>query len=150
MTTSSLLFGAAMTIVLALCVSRPIRERVVGLRGGQRVSERQQLMSHKAAIYAAIREIDTDVQVGKLEPADHRALRARYVSEAVSVLRALDEESDRDPIDSVIEDDINRLREGGRVTTPIATPGDRFCGTCGAAADPSDRFCARCGADLTE
>ena len=139
-----------MVLVLALYVSRPLRERVVGRRGGHRASTRQQLMSHKAAIYAAIREIDTDVQVGKLEPADHQALRNRYVSEAVAVLRALDEESDRDPIDSTIEGDISRLKEGGPVSAPVVTADDRFCGSCGTAADPSDRFCARCGADLLE
>lgn len=150
MTTSSLLFGAAMTIILALYVSRPLRERVVGRHGGHRASTRQQLISHKAAIYAAIREIDTDVQVGKLEPADHQALRARYVSEAVAVLKALDEESGRDTIDSAIEDDISRLKEGRGAMTAVATSGDRFCSACGTATDPGDRFCARCGADLME
>lgn len=148
MTTSALMFGAAMVIVLALYVSRPLRERDVGRGPSHRANGRQQLMSHKAAVYAAIREIDTDVQVGKLELADHQALRARYVSEAVAVLRALEEDFAGDSIDSTIEEDISRLKEGQPVEAPLVTSEDRFCGSCGAAADPSDRFCARCGADL--
>jgi hypothetical protein len=150
MTTSSLLFGAAMVILLALFISRPLRERVIGARAGRSASRRQQLMAQKAAIYAAIREIDSDVQVGKLEPADHRALRKRYVSEAVAVLKALDQESAEDSTDLAIEADISRLKDG-QPLPPVAPDVERqYCGSCGAPADARDRFCARCGARLKE
>lgn len=150
MTTSSLLFGAALVIVLALYVGRPLREQVVGGRARRSTSRRQQLMAQKAALYAAIREIDTDVQVGKLEPADHRALRQRYVAEAAAVLRALAEEPVEDPIDAAIEAEVGQLKEGRPPAAAVVPAGGRFCGACGAAADAHDRFCARCGAGLKE
>jgi hypothetical protein len=150
MTTSSLLFAASIVVLLVLFVSRPLRERVARIGAGRAVSRRQQLMAQKAAIYAAIHEIDTDVQLGKLEPADHRALRKRYVSEAVAVLRALDEESFDDAADSAIEADIARLKEGQPLANLTADVADRYCGSCGAPAGAQDRFCAHCGARLKE
>jgi hypothetical protein len=150
MTTSSLLFGASMVILVAFFVSRPLRERVALARAGRRANRRQQLMAQKAAIYAAICEIDTDVQVGKLEPADHQALRRRYVSEAVAVLKALDEELMEDPTGSAIEADIRRLKEGQPLAQLVSDAGTRYCGSCGAPVDERDRFCAHCGARLKE
>jgi hypothetical protein len=150
MTTSSILFGASIVIMLAFFIGRPLRERVSGRRAGRSASKRQQLMAQKAAIYAAIREIDNDVQVGKLEPADYRALRKRYVSEAVGVLKALGQESADDPIAAAIEADISRLKEGLPLAQAAADAGHRYCGSCGAATGAHDRFCAYCGERLKE
>jgi hypothetical protein len=150
MTTSSLLFGVAVVVVLGFYLTEPWRRRRGGGLGRQSASRRQQLMAQKAAIYAAIREIDTDVQTGKLEPADHRALRRRYVSEAVGVLSALDEQEPEDLIGSAIEADLMRLKEGRLPAAPDSAPGGRFCAACGAAIDAGDRFCAGCGAKVEE
>ena len=154
MTTSSLVFGAALLILLAIWVGWPLREPVTGGGPRRRLSRRQQLLDRKAALYAAIHEIDHDVQVGTLEPADHRALRARYVAEAAGVLRDLEEEASEDPdedlIDLAIEMGVSRLKEGARSEPAVRAEGGRYCGACGAAAEPDDRFCSRCGAGLKE
>ena len=144
MTISSILFGIGLALLAGVYVARPLKERSLRPAAAQSPGERQGLLAQKAAIYAAIREIDADVQVGKLEPADHQVLRGRYVAEGVAVLKALDALPAGDEIDAAIEADVARLA-GDEPLEP--SPGD-YCGACGAATEPDDKFCARCGARL--
>ena len=88
MTISSYLFGIGLALITAVYIARPFIKRSTTPRSSLQAGRRQQLLAHKASLYAAIREIDTDVQLGKLESADHRVLRQRYVTEGVAVLRA--------------------------------------------------------------
>ena len=111
--------------------------------------ERQSMLGQKAAIYAAIREIDTDVQMGKLELADHRTLRQQYVAEGVVVLRALDALPAGDEIDASIEADVARWSQGEHLASGEHLVSDgAFCPSCGGSTDPDDKFCAKCGAQL--
>ncbi len=143
---SALLFGAGLLLVTLYLILRPfLRQPASPWTVEQVSSPRQRLMAQKAAIYAAIREIDADVRVGKLEPVDHQALRQRYLVEGVAVLKALDELPVDAGVDAAIEADLARLQSGGALPTVDA---GRFCSGCGTAADPGDRFCARCGAQL--
>lgn len=143
MTTSSIIFGLGLALLTAFLIARPFFQGSVQASSSRGGGERRRLLEHKATIYAAIREIDTDVQVGKLEVADHRILRQRYLAEGVAVLKALDELSSGDEIDAAIEADVDRLSSGDILAS------DRlFCADCGVQADPDDRFCAKCGARL--
>jgi hypothetical protein len=144
MTISSILFGIGLALLAGVYVARPFRERSSRPAAAQSPGERQRLRAQKAAIYAAIREIDADVQVGKLEPDDHRVLRRRYLAEGVAVLKALDAQPAGDQIDAAIEADVARLAGG----EPLESPSGAFCPACGAPADAGDRFCGKCGASL--
>jgi hypothetical protein len=144
MTISSILFGIGLALLAGVYVARPFRERSARPAAAQHGGKRQELLAQKAAIYAAIREIDADAQVGKLEPADHRTLRQRYVAEGVAVLKALDELPGGDEIDTAIEADVARFAGD----EPLASSPGAFCRACGTPAEPGDRFCAKCGARL--
>ncbi len=144
MTISSILFGIGLALLAGVYVARPFRERTSRPAAAQSGGRRQELLAQRAAIYAAIREIDADVQVGKLEPADHRVLRQRYLAEGVAVLKALDALPAGDEIDAAIEADVAGLA-GGKA--PASRPG-AFCRACGAPAEPGDKFCGKCGASL--
>jgi hypothetical protein len=52
--------------------------------------ERYRLEKEKELAYAAIKEADFDLQMGKLSAEDHAALRARYEARALAALEALD------------------------------------------------------------
>jgi hypothetical protein len=143
MTTSAIIFGLGLVLLSAFYIVRPFFDNALRPDRNRSGGRRYQLLEQKAAIYAAIREIDADVQVGKLEPADHRALRRRYVLEGVSVLKALDELPPADEIDAAIEQDLARFSSGEGPEL-----GQLFCTECGAQADPGDLFCAKCGARL--
>lgn len=144
MTTSSLLFGAGLALLAIWFVARPFRGGHLQGDFGRAHSQRERLLRQKAALLAAIREIDADVQVGKLEPSDHRVLRQRYAAEAVAVLKSLDALPIDDAVDAAIEADVTRVRQGERLDAPSV----RSCARCGASMELHDRFCARCGARL--
>jgi len=146
MTTSAILFGAGLALLTVFFISRPFREGSTWSVAGRGGGERQQLLAQKAAIYAAIREIDADVAVGKLEQADHRLLRQRYLTEGVVILKALDALPAGDPVDAAIEEDLRLLKEG---RAPEAAAG-LYCPACGTRAGSIDKFCASCGARLKE
>jgi len=143
MTTSAILLGAATALLVIFYITRPFRERWVQSAEAGKQSQRQQLLEQKAAIYAAIKEIDADVAVGKLEAADHQTLRRRYLAEGVTVLKSLEALPADDPVDAAMENDIARWSEGERPTGAAQT-----CPACGVAVDPSDKFCAKCGQAL--
>jgi hypothetical protein len=143
MTTSSIVFGLGLALLTAFLVALPFYRNSVQVDSTRSGGQRLHLLERKAVIYAAIREIDSDVQVGKLEPADHRVLRQRYVAEGVVVLKALDALSSGDEIDTAIERDVAHLSAGEQFDS-----GELFCVECGVQADAGDRYCARCGAQL--
>jgi hypothetical protein len=144
MTISSILFGVGLVLLAAFYISRPLRQDLSRSADGQQMSQRQNLLEQKAEIYAAIKEIDSDVQVGKLEPADHQTLRQRYLREGVALLKELDALPADDPVESAIEADLQRLRQGESPAVLVAD----YCPACGAPAGPGDKFCAKCGAQL--
>lgn len=143
MTISSILFGVGLALLSAFFIARPFYRHLALPAAGRGVGERQSLLGQKAAIFAAIREIDTDVQMGKLELADHRTLRQQYLAEGVIVSRALDALPAGDEIDATIEADVARWSQGEHLASDGA-----FCPSCGGSTDPDDKFCAKCGAQL--
>lgn len=52
--------------------------------------ERYRLEKEKELAYAAIKEADFDLQMGKLSTEDHAALREKYETRALTALAALD------------------------------------------------------------
>lgn len=150
MTISSYLFGIGLALTTAVYIARPFIQRSTILPSSPQAGRRRQLLAHKAALYAAIREIDTDVQLGKLELDDHRVLRHRYVTEGVAVLRALDGLPAPDEIDAAIEADVTSLRDGRRPVahrppSSGAETGERRCPACDGPANTDDLYCATCG-----
>ena len=53
--------------------------------------DHQELLAEKETIYAAIQELDFDLQAGKLSVEDHRSLRERHEERAAVVLKAIDD-----------------------------------------------------------
>jgi hypothetical protein len=75
--------------VVGLIVARPPF-------GGQEAREaeegtRQELEAAKEAKYREIRDAELDLQMGKLSPEDHREIDRELRSEAITILRRLDE-----------------------------------------------------------
>jgi hypothetical protein len=50
-----------------------------------------ELLAEKEMIYAAIQELDFDLESGKLSAEDHEALRQRHEAQAAVVLKRIDE-----------------------------------------------------------
>ena len=86
----------------------------------------------KTNAYAALKEAEFDRRTGKLSDEDYDALVARYRSQALEAIAALEQRGKAAP-----------------ATTPSAARGKaRFCAQCGTAIDGAARFCSGCGTKL--
>lgn len=73
-------------------------------------TRRRALIEQRDMVYEAIRELDFDYRMGKVEADDYRQTRARYTARAVELMKALDNadaEHPDDPAES-LDDQIER------------------------------------------
>lgn len=141
---------AAVVLVLAfaglaypLYVSRPRAQRAGSLALGELTAQRD-------GVYAMLRDLDQDYQIGKLDETDYRARREKYLGRATAVLRQIDAEQGvkGPPIveDDAIEQEVAALRRA-RQERGSAPAG--FCRHCGQPHQAGDSFCAKCGQALS-
>lgn len=106
----------------------------------------------KEGSYAAIRELEFDLNMGKLSIEDYEILKAQYMREAVGYLKMIDElQMNRNgqtdlsgkDLEKEIEQEISALCSTGSTQTA-----DVFCSECGQSASSSDHFCVKCGTPL--
>ena len=99
------------------------------------------LVEDREALYDAIRELDFDYRMGKVEEDDYRATRSRYESRAVELIKAIEETAGPAPgIEDRIEREIAAVRKKDTAT----------CAGCGSATPEGARFCPGCGNALAE
>lgn len=95
------------------------------------------LIERKEAIYAAIKDIEFDYQMGKLSEEDFHALRQQYKDEAVGLLKKIEQ----------IQHKTGKSKDATAAKkSEQASP--KFCWSCGAAVTRGDKFCANCGGAL--
>jgi hypothetical protein len=75
--------------VVGLVVARPLFERQEAREAED--GARQELEAAKEAKYREIRDAELDLQMGKLSTEDHREIDRELRSEAITILRRLDE-----------------------------------------------------------
>jgi hypothetical protein len=93
----------------------------------------------REAIYEAIRDLDYDVETGKVEAADHTRLRDELRGRAAVLLQA-------EQAAQTASEPVHKPGASGRAASGAS--GGSSCTQCGAAADAAHRFCAQCGAAL--
>ena len=107
-------------------------------------ARRRDREEQKERIYAAIRELGFDYRSDKLVEADYREEVEQLKSEAVSVVRELEElrgSPPRGPDD--LEEEIANLRRQLAKAGPAEDA--TFCTQCGQRGEAGHRFCATCG-----
>ncbi len=87
-------------------------------------------------IYEAIRDLDHDLDTGKIEAADHAELRSRLRAEAIELVRR--------------ERSAEAAAEVAADTGEAAAADTRgaFCPSCGGRVEAEWRFCSHCGGGL--
>ncbi len=115
------------------------------------------LVAQRDSVYAALRDLDFDFQLGKLSAQDHAAMRDKYKARAATVLQQLDAAhadqaqaeietqvaQRRKTVPADVEAEIARLR-----AAKVQAAGAR-CAKCGTPRKPGDQFCAKCGSKLS-
>ena len=101
------------------------------------------LRRQRDSIYDSLRELDFDLQTGKLSEADYADLSERYKRRAIGLLKQLDDRQ-RDVL-LALDDEIEREVAGVRNTrkAPVAAPSAAKCAVCNTAMESDDLFCRR-------
>jgi hypothetical protein len=83
--------GLAVVAAVAMVIAGPLLWPREHAASGPTIDpERYRLEKEKELAYAAIKEAEFDLQMGKLSPEDHALLRARYEARALAALAALE------------------------------------------------------------
>lgn len=86
----------------------------------------------------ALRDVEYDREMGKLDEEDYRSLRREISAEALAAIEAV--ERSREPVMDPVEEEIARARAGLERGTA--------CASCGHVNAEGSRFCSSCGASL--
>lgn len=104
----------------------------------------------KEEAYATIRELEFDLNMGKLSKEDYEIIKAQYTHGAIDCIKAIDElkknikrqtNLSAKDLENEIEREIPALNAG-----EFAQAADLFCTQCGQKLSAADRFCSKCGA----
>ena len=111
----------------------------------RRDEELQQLESRKEGALTTIKELEFDLNMGKISDGDYEALKEQYTDDAVGYIKEIEElkTGAKKPVektDKELEQEIRSFRK---------KPGI-FCTQCGSPASSDDKFCAKCGERLAD
>lgn len=158
------------TLILALLVSLAALFYVIGPLVAKQPPLLQveddrmaDLLARKDSALRAIKELEFDHQVGKIDAADYQRLNDRLRRQAITLLQQLEQITPLSAaLDEQLEAEIAQRRQAKPTTTParsvstpamqpvaVATGTARFCTQCGARIDSGFKFCANCGASVT-
>lgn len=137
----------------------------LGLIGTDEVAEEafsggdRDLLSHRKAVLAGLRELDFDHEAGKLSDEDHREARAKLRAEAKQVMQAIDAAvaPHRASVESLVDTRLGAPKAAPakaevsaepETSVPMSGPTSRACPACSTDNDPDAAFCKRCGKPL--
>ena len=124
------------------------------------------LMGRKEAIYQSIKDLEFDFKTAKLSEEDYGELREKLESEAITILKAIDETKapkTSSPLQSISQPSKKKTPRERNICPACGEPNLKdagFCGGCGGALNktacaecghnykPTDKFCRGCGASL--
>jgi hypothetical protein len=139
-----LLLLAAVLAVLGYPLYQSHPRAVMGTGGAL-----NDLKAQRDGLYATLRDLDLDFELGKLERADYSARREKYLARAALVLQQLDLAPDTNQGSSSLSDEIEREIAALRRPLNGQTSGTALaCPSCGRVYNAGDRFCGRCGHSL--
>jgi hypothetical protein len=137
---------------------RPLFEGGVSTDEWQRIEdESMALLARRDRLVAELRDLEFEAALNKIDDADLVRLRARYESEALALVKELEEGADH--YGERIAEQVSALLEGRGVPVapksvaptsadpaPVVPPAEAPCEGCGAALAVDALFCDACGA----
>lgn len=107
------------------------------------------LVAQRDGLYATLRDLDLDFELGKLDRGDYQTRREKYLARATLVLKQLDLIREEGAKASSQSEEIEREVAVLRRTPAAGAESDSpVCPNCGRAYNEGDRFCGRCGNTL--
>jgi rRNA maturation endonuclease Nob1 len=140
----NLIAGMGMALGLVLAIGYPFFISHPQPRNRAASAHNQQLLERKDHLYAAIKELEFDQDLGKISAGDYQSLRRQLEAEALSIIQQLDQMSGNAAHKAHIESQILIRRKAKSQAAA------ERCPQCQAARHPDDRFCPQCGARFQE
>jgi hypothetical protein len=128
-------------------------EALVGAPAGA-----SELSEKKGRVLRALKDLESEHAIGKIDDVDYQAIAARYREDAKAVMREMDRELDptRAEAERIAAEYLARrglaerpkeaAREG--VARPEEADGRRACPACSASNEPDAAFCKACGGPM--
>ncbi|HLW72374.1 MAG TPA: hypothetical protein VKS22_17355 [Candidatus Binataceae bacterium] len=154
MTSSATVWMAALMLVasVALFVAAPLTEVFSARRRETDEEARGARLQHERGLAtAALRELDFDHEMGKIDDDDYHALRTRLETRALAAMSGLSELSDLSTVAGLSELsalDGPALSGADAPARTAAAGGIKPCPRCATPAAADYLFCPRCGATL--
>ena len=141
LTPDILMLNQIIFILLSLAASAFIVYPLLKARAGSKPDfdsnhRATDLEERKDNIYAAIKEIEFDFEMGKLSEEDFHTLRQQYKNDAIELLKEIDK--------------TRPVQTSTPVKKSAKTKSAGFCWNCGAPLRKEDKFCSGCGTNLAE
>ncbi len=128
--------GVAGLLALALLIAPLWSAR----GGGDLVSQSEPPAEReRAAVVAALRDLEHDFETGKIEPGDYQTIRTELRGQALALMR--------EARDGPAPEESPAAQVAQAAPSPDVA---RFCTDCGSRAEPQHRFCAGCGKALAD
>lgn len=154
-----------LTLILALLISLAALFYVIGPLVAKQPPLLQvederltDLLARKDRAVRAIKELEFDHQVGKIDAEDYQRLNQRLSRQAITLIQQVEQITPASAtLDEQLEAEIAQRRQAKPPTTstisakPVNLPATaaatvtRFCTECGARIDTNFKFCANCG-----
>jgi len=113
-------------------------------------TKKRQLTETKDQILSSLRELEFDLQLGKLNDEEYKSLRKDLENKAIVVIDQLDrleqenEISDSDLIQK-LEVEIPHINQDTQIQTKDLPRASNFCSQCGNKRMKEDKYCTQCG-----
>ncbi|HEX4447753.1 MAG TPA: zinc ribbon domain-containing protein [Polyangiaceae bacterium] len=115
------------------------------------------LAEEKRRVLRALKDIESEHAVGKLDDADYEAIAAQYRQEAKALMREMDDnaapalaEAEKIAREYLAAQGLGATGEVTNATAVSPAPKRIACPTCEVSNEPDAAFCKKCGANLGE
>ena len=112
------------------------------------------LAEQKHRVLRALKDLESEHALGKIDDADYSSFVAKYRDEAKAVMRRMDLEVAplREAAETLAREYVEKRRRGGELVAPSAAPADTrpTCGSCGTSNEPDAAFCKKCGSAVED
>jgi cytochrome c-type biogenesis protein CcmI len=128
---------------VALFVAAPLSDDVLGRRSPSSNAGLERRAHDHALAVQALRDLEFDHAMGKLDADDYRALRERLESRALATMGGPEKARRQSPLDQVAA-----VAAASQSVAPARTITVNFCPQCGTKTGSAYNFCANCGAAI--